>query len=144
MADGYPEDVRMPPAHPTRRPRPHRQDPGHPPVPRRPVSRGDRAAAVAAARTASLAGEPIKAPGIGAFLRRHPQVGPRSAIAAIAGGIALFVTATATTSPASANSANPPAARAPIEMPAPPLAPQLSIDSSAVTVRKVLNRAPEH
>ncbi len=102
---------------------------------------------MAAPRPAQQLGEQpvevIKAPGFAAFLRRHPRLGRRSALGAIASGVALFVVACLTTPLAAANVARPPAnpsLAAPVE----PLVAQLSADTAAPAVEKTLERDPKH
>ena len=72
---------------PARRPRPGPGIAARPaarPAPRpRPQARG----------TVVLGGEKLRVPGLAALLHRHPKLTRRGAVAAIAGGVALFVTA---------------------------------------------------
>ncbi|HZC69237.1 MAG TPA: lytic transglycosylase domain-containing protein [Jatrophihabitans sp.] len=75
----------------------------------------------------------VKAPGFAAFLRRHPKLGRRSAIGAIAGGVALFVVASITTPLAAANVASPPPPPADSRLPQLPV----STPSPAVAGKQV-------
>jgi membrane-bound lytic murein transglycosylase B len=54
-----------------------------------------------------LADETIRVPGLAAYFRRHPRLVQRGGVAAVAGGILLFVVAGATTPLAGANTSAP-------------------------------------
>jgi hypothetical protein len=90
-----------------------------------------------------VAGEAIRVPGLSAALRRHPRIVQRSAIGAIAGGIALFVVASITTPLAGADVAKArPAGRPPtVSMPL-LVVPPPSTSAAAPAVTKVLERDP--
>jgi membrane-bound lytic murein transglycosylase B len=82
--------------------------------------------------------EAVKAPGLGAFVRRHPKLGQRAAIGAIGAGVALFAVAAATTAAAVPNLAAPPALPTttayPLPVVAPPPAPSSATPSTAAQV----------
>jgi membrane-bound lytic murein transglycosylase B len=89
----------------------------------------------------------IKAPGLGAFLRRHPQLGRRAAIGAIGTGVVLFGVATVTTAGAAADvaAALPGATTSSYPPPAaPPVPLALSTPSAAAAVKQAAHRAPTH
>ena len=90
----------------------------------------------------------IKAPGLGAFLRRHPELGRRTAVGAIGTGVVLFAVAAVTTAGAAADVAAPQA-----EVPtsnylpaaAPPVPLALSTPTpTAAPVQQAAHRAPTH
>jgi hypothetical protein len=82
----------------------------------------------------------IKAPGFAAFLRRHPRLGRRSALGAVASGVALFVVACITTPLAAANVAAPPPAGSSGALPIDPL---LSASATSSAVETSLQN-PQH
>jgi membrane-bound lytic murein transglycosylase B len=89
--------------------------------------------------------EIIKAPGIGAFLRRHPALGRRTAVGAIGAGVVLFVFSAVITSGAAAEVAAPPVApttSAYLPAAAPPL-PLAAVTTPAVE-QAAQRRAPTH
>jgi hypothetical protein len=121
----------MTPAQPPKRPRP-----------------GPRAVAAPAVRESSgvvlVDGEAIRVPGFAALLRRHPKMRQRSAVAVIAGGVALFVVASLTTPLAAADVGERPAPSPSTSPPSVPVVlPQLSTPA-APAVTKVLKRDPTH
>jgi hypothetical protein len=85
----------------------------------------------------------VRAPGIAAFVRRHPKLGQRGALGALASGVSLFVVACLTTPLAAANVAAPGQSPSSVS-PGDPLFPNLSIDPAAPAVQKVLRRDPTH
>src|SRR4051812_38850213 len=86
-----------------------------------------------------LEGETIRLPGLAAYFRRHPRLTQRGGIAAVAGGILLFVVAGATTPLAGANTAAPRATSsgarlAPAYADTPPaVAPELPVAADVAT-----------
>jgi membrane-bound lytic murein transglycosylase B len=144
VADKHLEIVTMPPAQP-RRPRP-----GPHPAARRVASPVEAAPPTESAGSASRAGvimvdgEAIRVPGPAAFLKRHPALGQRAAVAAIATGVALFVVASVTTSLAGADVAKAAGPTSSSSAAPAPLPAQLSIDPAAPAVQKVLKRTPTH
>src|SRR4051812_5491874 len=86
-----------------------------------------------------LEGETIRLPGLAAYFRRHPRLMQRGGIAAVAGGILLFVVAGATTPLAGANTAAPRATSsgarlAPAYADTPPaVAPELPVAADVAT-----------
>jgi membrane-bound lytic murein transglycosylase B len=91
--------------------------------------------------------EVIKAPGLGAFLRRHPKLGPRTAIAAIATGVLLFAVAAVTTAGAAADVAARPAGPATtsaqlLPAAAPPI--PLALGTPTPVVKQAVHSAPTH
>ena len=83
----------------------------------------------------------IKAPGLAAFLRRHPKVGRASAIAAIGTGVVLFAFATVTTAGAAGNLGAPPP-RPATTSGLPPAAPGYPLAVPTPAAKQVASRAP--
>jgi hypothetical protein len=77
--------------------------------------------------------EVIKAPGLGAFLRRHPKLGRHTAVGAIGTGAVLFVVASVTTAGAAAKVAAPPASPTVTSTYLPPAAPPLPLAAATRT-----------
>jgi hypothetical protein len=119
------------------------------PRPRRPDPRsGAGHAPTTALQLGDVAEDPaIKAPGLGAFLRRHPKAGRRTAVGAIATGVAVFVMSCLTTPLASANVAAPPASP-PVDLPfgpllsAPPTFASPAVQTANQDPRKAKKQAP--
>ena len=85
----------------------------------------------------------IKAPGVAAFLRRHPQLGRQAAVAAIGTGVILFAFATVTTAGA-ADVAAPPATPTAPSTSLPPAAPPLPLATPSATLAVGQAAAPIH
>jgi hypothetical protein len=85
----------------------------------------------------------VRAPGFAAFLRRHPELGRRSALGAIASGVALFVVACITTPLAGANVATPAADPSTAPTPEPVISQYLPPPPLPATV-KALKTNPAH
>ena len=85
----------------------------------------------------------IKAPGLGAFLRRHPALGRRTAVGAIGAGVVLFAVSAVITTGAAAEVAGPPVAPTTALPPAAPPLPLATPTTQAA--QQVLRRvAPAH
>jgi hypothetical protein len=140
VAAGSPKDLSSPPVLPERRPRPGQRPSVGRPVPR-PAPGSRPRPAIATPAPAALA-EPIKAPGFAAFLRRHPKLGRRSAVGALASGVAVFVIACITTPLAAANvsattPATPPSGQLPLES-------LLTGSATASAVEAAVEQHPQH
>jgi hypothetical protein len=89
----------------------------------------------------------IKAPGLGAFLRRHPKLGQRTAVGAIGTGVVLFALASVTTAGAATEVAAPQTV-VPTSTWLPPAAPPvplaLSTPSPTAAVKQAVHRTPAH
>jgi membrane-bound lytic murein transglycosylase B len=90
----------------------------------------------------------IKAPGLGAFVRRHPKLGRQAAVGAIGTGIVLFVFATVTTAGAAPDAAAPPSDPTVTSTYLPPAAPPIPLAvapaSPALALGQAAQRSPTH
>jgi len=86
----------------------------------------------------------IKAPGLGAFLRRHPTLGRHTAVGAIGTGIVLFIVASVTTAGAAADIAAPPASPTVTSIYLPPAAPPLPLATPTPAGAKLAVGAAVH
>src|SRR3954451_13029522 len=86
----------------------------------------------------------IHAPGVAAYLRRHPRLAQRGGVAAVAGGIVLFLLAGVTTPLAGANTARPAPAMTPASRPPAPLDTAPDVAPARPAVANVLTKTPIH
>ena len=86
----------------------------------------------------------IKAPGLGAFLRRHPKLGRRTAVGAIGTGVVVFAVGVATTAGAAANVAAPVPSPTTTSVYLPPAAPPVPLALATPAVKQAVHQTPTH